>query len=214
MPRCRASWSSTPRVAAIVLVLTALFTESAGKLVAASPPSANVEACPEDRANLVQNGDFESTPGAAPYLALSAGEWVGAWRISAGAVDLVDSSHWSPIGGRHSLDLDGSCGAGTIVQRIGVDPGRSYLLCFAVCGNVDGGPEVKTLEVVWGGARVDLVEFDASAASYRNMRWARRQVVVKAASRSADLEFRSLTKGCYGPVIDDVSLRELTAPLL
>ncbi|HEU4724158.1 MAG TPA: DUF642 domain-containing protein [Candidatus Eisenbacteria bacterium] len=203
---CQASWSSTLRVAAVALALLAL-------VVAALPPPVCSEPCPEDRANLVQNGDFESTPGAAPYLTLSAEDWIGAWRIRLGAVDLIDSSYWSPIDGRHSLDLDGSCGAGAIVQRIGVDPGRSYLLCYAVCGNVDGGPDVKTLEVRWEGVRVDSVAFDASAASYRNMMWARRQVVVKAASLSADLEFRSLTEGCYGPVIDEISLRELTPVL-
>ena len=77
--------------------------------------SASVRADRGVTVNLVSNGGFE-TPRmsqTATWETVSLGSRMGAWKVSAGSVDLIDKDYWKPAGGIQSLDLSGG-EAGTI----------------------------------------------------------------------------------------------------
>ena len=165
--------------------------------------------------NLVRDGSFEipAIPDL-PYFQASAGDSIGAWAVVGGPVDLISGGFWKSAAGYQSLDLDGSCGVGAIVQRIPTTPGHVYTLCFALAGNPDGSPSVKSMTVQWGTAVVDSLRFDVSGSDRVRMGWSYYQYSVTATADSTDLLFRSMTPGCYGPVLDDVSVQEESPPTI
>jgi choice-of-anchor C domain-containing protein len=193
----------------------------AGSDPAADPvdPEATAEAgrgfgqCRAGVVELLRNGGFERphVRGRA-YATLLGGDSIDAWLVVEGTVDHIVSHYWRPAEGRQSVDLDGSCGTGTIGQDVRVVPGRTYLLCFAVAANPDGPPAAKAMEVWWGDTRVDSVVVEATVATRRRMGWVWRQYAVTADAPLMSLRFRSRTPGCYGPALDDVKLVELPAP--
>lgn len=165
--------------------------------------------------DLIEDGGFESLRvRGKTYIPLVLGDHIGPWLVEEGAVDLISKHFWEPAKGRQSLDLDGSCGAGSIVQVVHVASGRSYRLRFALAGNPGGPPEVKSLEVRWGDSRLDTPSFCVAGTSFRDMGWTYLEYVVTAASADVPLRFRSLTPGCYGAALDDVTLEELGSPAL
>jgi choice-of-anchor C domain-containing protein len=167
--------------------------------------------------NLLENGDFEFpfVPGKT-YLPLAQGDFIGSWLVEEGAVDLITRHFWEPAKGRQSLDLDGSCGAGTIRQVVHPIPGRSYRLRFALAGNPGGPPVVKSLEVWWGDTRLDSPSFSVAGTSFRHMGWTYLEYVVTADSADVELRFVSLgvPDACYGAAVDDVTLEEIGSPAL
>ncbi len=170
--------------------------------------------CPSAGVEILLDGGFEAPRvQGEPYVPLSAGDAIGAWSVDDGAVDLISQRYWKAAERRQSLDLDGSCGAGTISQVAPTEAGRSYQLCFALAGNPDGPPAVKTMEVWWGDQRIDSLTYDATGAERRHMGWTYRQYTVTATGSATRLMFRSLTPGCYGPALDDVRLQELAPPI-
>jgi hypothetical protein len=82
-----------------------------------------------------------------------------------------------------------------------------------LAGNPDGPPSKKQLEVVWEGKVVEMVEFEGESATRERMGWTYHRYVVRATSYHAMLSFRSLTPGCYGPVVDHVTLHRLPDPV-
>lgn len=159
--------------------------------------------------NLVRDGGFERpvVEGGA-YRIVAAGGSIGAWRVARGAADFIACGFWRADEGCQSVDLN-SCEPASIEQALATKKGRRYALCFSIAGNPDDGPRRKRLEVWWAGARIDVVEFDASSRTRERMGWERRSYAVTAPSDSVVLGFRSVTRGCYGPVLDDVVVREL-----
>ncbi len=170
--------------------------------------------CPTAGAEILQDGGFEAPRvRGEPYASLWAGDAIGAWSVDDGAVDLISQRYGKAAEGKQSLDLDGSCGAGTISQVAPTSAGRSYQLCFALAGNPDGPPAVKTVEVWWGEERLDSLTYDATDAARRHMGWSYHQYVVTATGSATRVMFRSLTPGCYGAALDDVRLEELDQPI-
>jgi choice-of-anchor C domain-containing protein len=170
--------------------------------------------CPSTGVEILQNGGFEDPRVEVEvYAPLSAGDAIGAWTVDDGAVDLISGRYWRAAEKRQSLDLDGSCGMGTISQVAPTVPGRSYQLCFAMAGNPDGPPAMKTMEVWWGDQRIDSLTFDTTGATRRHMGWTYWQYAVTATGSATRLRFTSLSPGCYGPTLDDVRLQEIEAPI-
>jgi choice-of-anchor C domain-containing protein len=166
-------------------------------------------------ANLIENGGFESpATRTKDYDPFVQGTSIGAWRVEEGAVDLISHHFWKPAKGHQSLDLDGSCGAGTISQHVHPVPGRTYHLRFALAGNPGGPPDVKRLEVWWGDELLGSPSFDVAGTSFRHMEWTPVEYTVTAGSDDVLLRFRSLTPGCYGAALDDVTLEEAEAMAL
>jgi len=165
--------------------------------------------------NRVIDGGFERpkvTGG--EYDIYWAGSWIGKWFVDDGAVDLITKPLWRPAEGSQFLDMDGSCGAGTIHQNLATAPGASYRLQFALAGNPGGPPRVKLLEVTWGDAVVDTVEFDSDGGTQTNPGWTTRAYTVTADATVTRLQFRSLSPPprCYGALLDAVRVELLPSP--
>ena len=174
--------------------------------VAASAASAAGE-------NLIANGGFEASGPIAAWRSLGAGSTaVSGWRVTAGTGALV-GSFWRANSGANSLEV-GSPGAGTIAQTIGTQRGRRYRLTFALAGNPDGPPRVKTL-VVSAGAATHTFTFDITGHSRSAMGWTNETLEFTALDAATTIRFARLDGGAaawWGPVIDDVSVTDAGVP--
>jgi choice-of-anchor C domain-containing protein len=165
---------------------------------------------PNASSNLVQNGGFERPRiRGAEYFSYSAGDPFTGWSIDQGAIDQLSGPIWQPVDGSQCLDMDGSCGTGEISQDLATEAGLTYVLHFALAGNPNGSPVVKALEIGWGDAVLDTVHFDTTGRSKDDLGWTTREYVLTAPSSVTRLTFRSLSAGCYGAILDAVSVRKL-----
>lgn len=161
--------------------------------------------------NLIANGGFEAAGPIPSWRSLSAGSSVGAWRVTSGTAALV-GAYWRANGGTNSLEV-GSPGAGTVAQTIATTAGRHYRLAFALAGNPDGPPRVKTL-VVTAGPVTRRFTFDVSGRSRSAMGWTPQTLDFVAAASSTVIAFARLDGGAsawWGPAVDDVSVTEAGA---
>ncbi|MGH3874907.1 MAG: protein kinase domain-containing protein [Pseudonocardiaceae bacterium] len=90
------------------------------------------------------DGGFE-TPQLAAYtdVVIVAGQPIGAWTVTQGQANLIGAGYWSAAEGAQSVDLSGFID-GAIAQTFSTIPGQTYLVEFALAGNPDGLPGVKT----------------------------------------------------------------------
>jgi choice-of-anchor C domain-containing protein len=161
--------------------------------------------CDISGTNLVADPSFELPLVAdLPYRSLDRGDVIGPWSVS-GPVDHISKDFWQAAHGGQSVDLDG-CWMGGVAQVIRTTKGSAYDLCFALAANPDGGPDVKTLEVLWEKRRIAVLDFSSTGTSRTRMRWTYHHYEVVARTERSLLSFVSRTKGCYGPVIDDVQV--------
>jgi hypothetical protein len=169
--------------------------------------------------NLVQNGSFEENHDF-NCAVFGTGLMIGAWTVDRASVDVLfpgwcgtTSTIWVGPEGRASLDLGGS-GAppfnGSVSQMISTDPGRQYVLRFALGGNLYGGSSTKPLRVLWNSAEVRSIVFDTSASTALDMKWRYFEIPVSATGATSRLTFETSDTSGYGPVIDDVSLLPVT----
>ena len=166
-------------------------------------------AAPAAGGNLVVNGGFEASGPIAAWRSLGAGSAaVPGWHVTSGTGALV-GGFWRANSGSNSLEV-GSPGAGTVAQTIATVPGRRYRLGFALAGNPDGPPRVKTL-VVTAGAATHTFTFDVAGRSRSAMGWTNESLGFTAAGTSTTIRFARLDGGAsawFGPAIDDVSVTE------
>src|SRR5918996_3601962 len=110
--------------------------------------------------NIVVNGDFELpfVPGA--FLTYPPGPALTGWMITSGTIDHI-GTHWQAASLRQSLDLNG-LEQGTISQTLATVAGERYILRFAMAGNPDGPPALKTMDVRFGGPTVVQPTFDTT----------------------------------------------------
>jgi choice-of-anchor C domain-containing protein len=163
-----------------------------------------------DPQNFVQNGSFEAAgvdPGADPIRLASGSTAITAWTVGGAGID-YEGGYWQPAEGRRSLDLS-AAGAGSIRQLIGTSPGLRYLVTFAMAGNPDGPPWVKSLRVSAGGQSMDF-SFDTTGYSRVIMGWTSKSWAFTANAFLTSLEFQSLNAGSYGPALDKVRVVEVT----
>jgi hypothetical protein len=70
------------------------------------------------------------------------------------------SIFWQADHGNQSVDLNGyGTGPSTIYQDITTEPGKSYLLTFAVSGNPGDPPQITVLEVWLGSTIIDTITY-------------------------------------------------------
>ena len=88
--------------------------------------------------------------------------------------------------------------------------GKTYVVTFALSGNPDGGPSVKTLTVSATGAATTAFSFDTAAAgsSRADMKWSTRTYSFVATSAITVLTFTSTTASAFGPALDAIVATE------
>lgn len=142
--------------------------------------------------NLISNGSFEAGDHCAPWVQESAEPY----------------NLWQAAEGNWCVDLN--CNApGRIWQTVSTIPGRAYDIWFALAGNPDGGPELKTMTVQAAGQSGNF-SFSITGKSKTNMGWTYHGLQFTAISDSTLVEFVSTTtdpeRSYYGPVVDDISV--------
>ncbi|MEU6239467.1 choice-of-anchor C family protein [Kitasatospora sp. NPDC047058] len=154
------------------------------------------------------DGSFETPKAPAnAFTTLSAGQGLGPWTVTAGSVDLIGAGFWQAAEGDQSLDLNGS-NSGAVAQSFTTVPGTTYSVTYALAGNPDGGPALRT-----GRARIDGQDFqdfsfDVTGRTRAAMGYVGRQFTFVAQGTSTTLGFTSTVAGAYGPVLDNVQVKE------
>lgn len=162
------------------------------------------------------NGNFEEPDvSQITFDTYDVGETFGHWKVESGDVNHISEYYWQAANGRQSVDLSG-CSAGWIAQDVPAQVGQRYLLLFALAGNPESGPAIKTIEVWWGNQLIDTLTFDITGHSKWNMGWGYHSYEILNQETLPKLSFKSRTGGCFGPVIDAISLTPIhaSAPLL
>ncbi len=154
------------------------------------------------------DGSFE-TPKAPvnAFTTLAAGQTVGPWRVTAGSVDLIGAGFWQAAEGDQSVDLNGN-NSGTVAQSFTTVPGTTYSVTYALAGNPAGAPVLKTGRALIDGQNFQDFSFDVTGRTMAAMGYVGRQFSFVAQGTSTTLTFTSTVAGAYGPVIDDVQVKE------
>lgn len=150
------------------------------------------------------DGSFETpvvTPGT--FQTFYTGQSIGSWTVTTGNVDLSGAGFWQTADGVQSIDLDGD-EPGAVSQTFSTVPLFAYEVSFALAGNPDDGPAIKTGQVLVNGKAVKNFSFDITGKSRANMGYVTEELTFLATSNSTSLQFASTTPGAYGPVIDNV----------
>ncbi|HEV7932998.1 MAG TPA: choice-of-anchor C family protein [Actinomadura sp.] len=159
------------------------------------------------------DGGFEApvVPSTGTFVRYGKGD-MGPWKVTAGDVDLGGAGFWQHAEGHQSLDLEGGV-PGTVKQSFPTVFAACYTVGYALAGNVDGKPAVKTGHVqiaqrMPGGfplkPRQRPFSFDTTGRTRADMGYVRQSFNFRSLSSSATLSFTSTTGSGYGPVIDDV----------
>jgi choice-of-anchor C domain-containing protein len=158
--------------------------------------------------NLVKNGGFED-----PILGDSVGYvecpngLVNDWVIGEAGIDHI-LKYWSPPEGEQSIDLSRHA-QGSVSQLIPTEPGKSYDLSFAMAGNPDGAPKVKTVEVFWNGVSRGTDTFDTTGKSVDAMGWVtkgRTGLPASSTGLTTELKFVDVSESgtYYGVALDTI----------
>ncbi|MER7770805.1 choice-of-anchor C family protein [Kitasatospora sp. NPDC096140] len=154
------------------------------------------------------DGSFESPKApAGSFTNLATGQTIGPWRITAGNIDLIGAGFWQAAEGDQSVDLNGGTG-GTIAQTFTTTPGTAYSVTYALAANPAGGPAVKTGKALIDGQDFQDFSFDSTGKTMAAMGYVGRQFSFVAQNSSTTLTFTSTVAGAYGPVLDDVQVKE------
>lgn len=154
------------------------------------------------------DGSFETPKAPAnAFTGLTAGQSIGPWTVTAGSVDLIGAGFWQAAEGDQTLDLNGS-GSGTVAQRFTTVPGTTYSVTYALAGNPDGGVALRTGRALIDGQDFQDFSFDVTGRTRAAMGYVGRQFTFVAQGTSTTLSFTSTVAGAYGPVIDNVQVKE------
>ncbi|MGW2253119.1 choice-of-anchor C family protein [Kitasatospora sp. NPDC001660] len=154
------------------------------------------------------NGSFESPKASANgFTDLVAGQTVGPWVITAGSVDLIGAGFWQAAEGDQSLDLNGG-DSGAIAQTFTTVPGVTYSVTYALAGNPEGGPALRTGRALIDGQDFQNFSFDVTGKTKTAMGYVGRQFSFVAQNSATTLGFQSTVAGAYGPVLDNIQVKE------
>jgi choice-of-anchor C domain-containing protein len=160
----------------------------------------------------VARGNWERANVGASKSTLASGALFGRelkWHVGSGDIDVV-GTYWDAALGRQSVDLNGD-GPGSIYRDIHTKKGATYRFSIKLSGNPDCGPNVKRVEVFWDGASLGKKTFEIAGTSRTDMKWRNRNFKAVAQDSSTRLEFKSLTAGPCGPVLDNVQVWKVTS---
>ncbi len=186
---------------------TGLLSACAGVALSGTPLSLS--------ANLVVDGSFEAPIASSPFQTFNASiSPVGGWTVTAGSIDLING-YWHAADGNQSIDLSGNS-RGTIEQSINTGPGL-YHLTFALSGNSDGPPTVKTVQVTFGSATAQF-SFTTpwpNGNNIPNIVWASESWdVYLPTGGNTTLSFQDISggyEGPYGAALDNIVLTQASA---
>ncbi|ADB30213.1 conserved hypothetical protein [Kribbella flavida DSM 17836] len=133
-----------------------------------------------------------------------AGQQFGGWTVTSGSVDLT--TDWVDAEGRQSLDLNGS-GDGAVARSLPAQLLTTYKVTFAVAGNPEGSPTVKSGKATVNGQEVDTFTFSIAGKNNFSMGWVYRSFYfTNLLSASSVLQFAGTSGSAWGAVIDDVKV--------
>ena len=163
------------------------------------------------QSQIIFSSGFEHPSPLQDFLNMRAGvpgfDSIGPWTVG-GNVDWL-GYYYAPFNGNGSIDLSGDA-AGSISTLLDTQAGSSYLLAFAMAGNMGGGNTVKSMRVKVGD--VDrTVTFDTSGTTGTSPGWKTVEIPF-IATIDRSLTFTSLEDNYYGPLLDDVSVADNNQP--
>lgn len=159
------------------------------------------------------NGGFEFPDIGGSFQQRNAISTIGAWNITAGSVDLINS-YWQAAEGGQSLDLNGR-NAGTISQTFDTLLGATYNVAFSLSGNPDsktGALATKSLTASAGGFSQDFDFIEDATHTRTNMEWIEKSFLFTALGDMSILSFKSLESGAVGPALDNVRVTLVSLP--
>lgn len=162
------------------------------------------------------NGGFEDGPaiGALGFTTVAGGDStsIPGWTVFGDSVDVI-GGYWTPAGGARSIDLNGG-NTGGIRQTFDTVAGQSYLVTFALAGNPEGGPTVKTVLTTATGGTTQTSTFDTTGRSRTDMGWRSYTYSFTAGGAQTTLSFASADAGAYGPALDAVTVSAIPEPAI
>ncbi|CAI5478091.1 unnamed protein product [Closterium sp. Yama58-4] len=185
-------------------------------LVATSPIHSRAAAIPR---NIIHNGNFES-PGSkdisAPIISAESGAAqqpvpaLEGWEVKEGSIKYVRGDTWRAAEGSYSVALNGA-GPGVLSQQVATEEDAFYVLTFALSADPCGINDLHALNVSIVAANTDVIaertlEADALGTAGGAMSWRVERVAFEAQAGPTRVEFRSLSPGECGPVVDNVRL--------
>ncbi|MEV8376745.1 choice-of-anchor C family protein [Kribbella sp. NPDC056861] len=172
-------------------------------LIALTTALVALTASPASAAPVFASG-FEDPQISDGFKQYAAGEQLGAWTVASGSVDIV--TYWEHAEGQQSLDLNGSA-EGAVSRTVPAQLLTTYKVTYAVAGNPEGGPTVKSGKVSINGQQVDAFSFSIAGKSIYNMGWVYRSFYfTNLLSASSVLQFSSTSPSIWGPALDDVKV--------
>jgi choice-of-anchor C domain-containing protein len=169
---------------------------------------------------LLTNGSFENTGGAAPegwggLTYYAGGVWtIPGWTVDAGSVDLTTSaSTWGPASdGNYSLDING-WSAGTISQSFATVFGRTYTVSFDYSRNPAGAPNPATALVSAGGQSLNVSALnDGSFGGGHSMLWKQGAFTFVGTGAVETIKLQATVPGNGGVFFDNVSVAAVPEP--
>lgn len=156
-----------------------------------------------------QNGSFETGPAPGGFLNLTAGNiQITGWTVTGTSVDYI-GTYWTAADGSRSLDLSG-VGAGGVQQAFDTVAGHVYRVNFALAGNMDCAPTIKTVQVLATGGVSTNYTFDVTGHSQASMGWTTQTYTFTATGTTTTLGFTSLDNTNCGPALDNVVVSDIT----
>ncbi len=170
---------------------------------------------------IITNAGLEQEPGEISQTrSVSPGSSYAGWK-SVGNGDVEFTTVFvPPAEGMGAVDLNGISFEGAIAQTLCTQTNMVYKLRFAMSGNpgrlFKETLGAKTMSLYWGGRVVGAFTFTHQPSdTWTNMRWEYHEVFVTGSGQD-ELKFASTTSAynASGPVIDDISLTPLSAPVV
>ncbi|WBQ04832.1 DUF642 domain-containing protein [Kribbella sp. CA-293567] len=173
-------------------------------LIALTTALVGLTASPAAAAPVLASG-FEDPLISGGYKEYVAGQQFGGWTVASGTVDSV--SYWQNAEGRQSLDMNGTS-AGSVARTLPAQLLTTYKVTYAVAGNPEGLPTIKSGKVSVNGQQVDTFTVSVAGKNIGNMGWVYRSFYfTNLLSSSTVLQFTSTTAPTrWGPVLDDVKV--------
>ncbi len=162
------------------------------------------------RADVVLNGSFEAYGGSGNS---NIGAGLDSWTIGGGGIDIVPPdlpNYWQPADGLVSLSLNWNA-PGSVTQALTTMSGQPYEVRFWMAAEIYGGPELRTMDVLWNGAVVASPSFLYTGQGPNDMGWTELSYVVEGTGLDS-LSFVSTTPANFGPALDNVSVTLVPEP--
>jgi choice-of-anchor C domain-containing protein len=164
--------------------------------------------------SVIVNGSFEANGGGicdSPMFTTlpAANNCLTGWTIGGGGIDYIHN-YWQPADGTHSLDLN-AVSPGFVQQTFATIAGQGYVISFALAGNPDGAPTVKTVAVDVGGPATTY-SFNVTGHTTASMGWITDTFAFIASGASTTLTFTSTIPGAFGPALDNVTIADAAVP--